>query len=190
MDQHMHDHHAHKAPSGKVEKISISISGMHCASCVTSIESALKSFKGVKDAKVNYASEKATVEYDPVATDLAALEKVIENTGYTVVKPKAAAGENTLKLKVVGMDNPHCVGTVGGAVGSLPGIVSKDLRVNEKAVINYDSSKISAQKIKDVIKEAVKSECPTVIDFVVEREENVSPMVPAGAAINEILDLE
>jgi acetolactate synthase-1/2/3 large subunit len=44
--------------------------------------------------------------------------------------------------------------------------------------------------VKDVIKEAVKSERPTVIDFVVEREENVSPMVPAGAAINEILDME
>ena len=44
--------------------------------------------------------------------------------------------------------------------------------------------------VKDVIKEAVKSERPTVIDFVIEREENVSPMVPAGAAINEILDLE
>ena len=44
--------------------------------------------------------------------------------------------------------------------------------------------------VRDVIKEAVKSDRPTVIDFVVEREENVSPMVPAGAAINEILDLE
>jgi len=44
--------------------------------------------------------------------------------------------------------------------------------------------------VKDVIKEAVKSGRPTVIDFVVEREENVSPMVPAGAAINEILDME
>ncbi len=45
-------------------------------------------------------------------------------------------------------------------------------------------------EVKDVIREAVRSERPTVIDFVVEREENVSPMVPAGAAINEILDLE
>ena len=45
-------------------------------------------------------------------------------------------------------------------------------------------------EVKDVIEEAVRSERPTVIDFVVEREENVAPMVPAGAAINEILDLE
>ncbi|MCZ7363025.1 MAG: acetolactate synthase large subunit [Candidatus Methanoperedens sp.] len=44
--------------------------------------------------------------------------------------------------------------------------------------------------VRDVIKEAVSSGRPTVIDFLVEREENVSPMVPAGAAINEILDLE
>ncbi len=45
-------------------------------------------------------------------------------------------------------------------------------------------------EVGDVIREAVKSGRPTVIDFVVERQENVSPMVPAGAAINEILDLE
>jgi P-type Cu+ transporter len=150
----MSTHHQHKhGPSGKSEKIFISISGMHCASCVTSIENALKSFKGVIDAKVNYASEKATIEYDRSITDIAALEKVVENTGYTVIRPKKSEG-NVLKLKVVGMDNPHCVGTIGGAVGSLPGIISKDLRVNEKAVINYDASKVDPEKIKTVIKEA------------------------------------
>jgi acetolactate synthase-1/2/3 large subunit len=46
------------------------------------------------------------------------------------------------------------------------------------------------EEVGPALKEAVDSKRPTVIDFVVEREENVSPMVPAGAAINEILDLE
>ena len=45
-------------------------------------------------------------------------------------------------------------------------------------------------EVRPAIEEAVKSGRPTVIDFVVEREENVSPMVPAGAAINELLELE
>ncbi len=45
-------------------------------------------------------------------------------------------------------------------------------------------------EVGPALKEAVKSGRPTVIDFVVEREENVYPMVPAGAAINEMLDLE
>ncbi|MBU0686240.1 MAG: cadmium-translocating P-type ATPase [Candidatus Margulisbacteria bacterium] len=144
--------HAHQ-PSSKTEKIFISISGMHCASCVTSIENALKSFKGVIDAKVNFASEKATVEYDPAVADVEKIEKVIEATGYKVIRPKKAAG-NVLRLKVVGMDNPHCVGTVGGAVKSLPGIISQDLRVNEKAVIQYDPAQVDPQKIKEVIKAA------------------------------------
>jgi acetolactate synthase-1/2/3 large subunit len=46
------------------------------------------------------------------------------------------------------------------------------------------------EEVGPALKEAVESGRPTVIDFVVEREENVSPMVPAGAAINEMLDLE
>ncbi len=45
-------------------------------------------------------------------------------------------------------------------------------------------------EVGPALKQAVDSGRPTVIDFVVEPEENVSPMVPAGAAINEILDLE
>lgn len=151
--KHEAEKHEHKPVTTRTEKIFISISGMHCASCVISIENALKSFKGVKDAKVNFASEKATVEYDPDITDVAALEKVIEATGYSIVRPKKAEG-NILRLKVVGMDNPHCVGTIGGAVGSLPGIISKDLRVNEKAVIKFDPSQVSPEKIKEVIKEA------------------------------------
>jgi P-type Cu+ transporter len=133
--------------AGPREKIIISISGMSCASCVTAIENGLRSFKGVISANVNFASEKATVVYDPAITDIAAIEKVVEATGYTVIKGQ----KNILKLKVIGMDNAHCVGIVGGALNSLPGIISQDLRFNEKAVIQYDPAKASARQIKDAI---------------------------------------
>jgi acetolactate synthase-1/2/3 large subunit len=45
-------------------------------------------------------------------------------------------------------------------------------------------------EVEPVIKEALESDKPAVIDFVIPMEEKVSPMVPAGAAINEILELE
>jgi acetolactate synthase I/II/III large subunit len=45
-------------------------------------------------------------------------------------------------------------------------------------------------EVKSAIEKAVAANRPVLIDFIIEREENVSPMVPAGAAINEILDLE
>lgn len=143
----------------KPEKILVSISGITCASCVSAIENGLRSFKGVISANVNFASEKATVEYDPSVTDVEAIEKVIKATGYSVIKSaRGGTGdsehERILKLKIIGMDNPHCVGIIGGALGSLPGILSKDLRYNEKAVIKYDPSKVSPGKIEDVIRES------------------------------------
>ncbi|MFP3946319.1 MAG: acetolactate synthase large subunit [Archaeoglobaceae archaeon] len=46
-------------------------------------------------------------------------------------------------------------------------------------------------EVEDALKEAFEiNDLPVVIDFRVERLENVYPMVPAGAAINEILDEE
>jgi acetolactate synthase-1/2/3 large subunit len=45
-------------------------------------------------------------------------------------------------------------------------------------------------EVKPALEKAMDCGKPVIIDFIVECEENVSPMVPAGAPINEILDLE
>ena len=43
-------------------KITLSVQGMTCAACVGHVEEALDSVEGVSSAKVNLATEKATVE--------------------------------------------------------------------------------------------------------------------------------
>jgi len=45
-------------------------------------------------------------------------------------------------------------------------------------------------EVRPAIVEAISSGRPALVDVLVDCEANVSPMVPAGAAINEILDLE
>lgn len=45
-------------------------------------------------------------------------------------------------------------------------------------------------EVRPAIEEAVRSGRPAVVEVIVECEANVYPMVPAGAAINEILDIE
>lgn len=55
----------------------------------------------------------------------------------------------------------------------------------------YGALGLRAEKPSEVgpaIEEAIMSGRPTVVDVIVESEANVYPMVPAGAAINEILD--
>lgn len=67
---------------GKIESISFGISGMHCASCAANIERALKKRPGVYKANINYASEKANVEYDPSVIKRGEIGKIIANLGW------------------------------------------------------------------------------------------------------------
>ena len=62
--------------------VTIGVAGMHCAACVAAVERALRKVDGVTDARVNFASEKATVEFDPSFVTVAALEHAIEEAGY------------------------------------------------------------------------------------------------------------
>jgi len=63
----------------------IGISGMHCATCANTIEKKLKKEKGVISARVNFATEKAVVDYDSYILDESAIATAINKTGYKVV---------------------------------------------------------------------------------------------------------
>src|SRR5437762_13901505 len=58
------------------------VTGMTCASCVASVEDALRGVAGVRGADVNLATERARVEVDPARADDAALVRAIERAGY------------------------------------------------------------------------------------------------------------
>jgi len=57
---------------------------MHCASCAANIEHALSKEKGIISTSVNYATEKAYLEFDPHVSSVARIQKVIKDTGYSV----------------------------------------------------------------------------------------------------------
>ncbi len=58
------------------------IGGMMCATCVETIESALKSMDGVIKVTVNLGNEKAYVTYNPSIATIDNLKQTIEDTGY------------------------------------------------------------------------------------------------------------
>lgn len=63
-----------------MEKITIQIKGMHCASCANNIERSLKKVRGVKDARVSLLMEKAFVESE--GADKKELIKAVARAGY------------------------------------------------------------------------------------------------------------
>ncbi len=104
----------------KVERVTIPIGGMTCASCVATIEKSLK-LDGVTRSDINLATEKATVEYFPSQVTLTQIKKAIEGAGYRVLEMAEGADAvdierrerqkevRTLKTKLA----------VGAALGSL-----------------------------------------------------------------------
>lgn len=65
------------------KKITLSVKGMHCVSCAQTIEKALNKLPSLK-ANVNFALEKAFIEYDQEKVSLEKIKKTIEETGYVV----------------------------------------------------------------------------------------------------------
>ncbi|MGI0066269.1 MAG: heavy-metal-associated domain-containing protein, partial [Nitrosotalea sp.] len=72
----------------QTKRTALKISGMHCAGCVNSIQNHVTDLKGVTKCEVNLAAEKVTLEFDPTTTDLATIEKAVEEIGYKVVYEK------------------------------------------------------------------------------------------------------
>jgi P-type Cu+ transporter len=73
----------------QIKKVSIQISGMHCASCASRIEKALAGVPGVERASVDFVTRKASVEYDPQQVSPSVLEETIEKIGYGVIRGAA-----------------------------------------------------------------------------------------------------
>jgi len=69
-----------------LERVDLPIGGMTCAACATRIERRLNRIEGVA-ATVNYATETATVAYDPHRTAPAELVDAVEGIGYHASLP-------------------------------------------------------------------------------------------------------
>ncbi|HUP33798.1 MAG TPA: cation transporter, partial [Gaiellaceae bacterium] len=77
-----------------IERLELPIEGMTCAACAVRIEKKLNKLVGV-EAAVNYATERATVEYDAQAVAPDPLVAAVESAGYRAALPggEAAAAE-------------------------------------------------------------------------------------------------
>ncbi len=73
------------------ERIRLDLEGMTCGSCAARIERKLNTLDGV-EATVNYATDQATVAYDPTAIGVDDLVAAVEAAGYHAALPGAVDG--------------------------------------------------------------------------------------------------
>jgi Cu+-exporting ATPase len=122
---------ADKINSKKADKASIHITGMTCTTCARTIKKGLSRTPGVEQADVNFASEKASIEYDPTKVDLAKIKDTVSQLGYGVATKKSI-------FPVSGMTCASCVARVEEALSSVPGVISANVNLaSEKATVEY-----------------------------------------------------
>ena len=76
------------------ERVTLALEGMTCASCAARIERKLNKLEGV-EATVNYATEQATVRFDPARVALEDLTRSVEAIGYGAALPYAVTGADS-----------------------------------------------------------------------------------------------
>ncbi len=139
----------------KTVKAIIPVSGMHCASCVATIENALKKAPGVANAVVNFASRKAYVDYNPSLVSEKMLRETIDKTGYKTETQELIAETGSAVLSISGMESQHCVGIVERSLQRLPGVTGVKVNLaTAKAEISYDSSQTNIDAMIDAVKKA------------------------------------
>ncbi|MEJ2217636.1 MAG: heavy metal translocating P-type ATPase [Gemmatimonadota bacterium] len=102
-------------------RLDIPVTGMTCAACATRIQKRLSRAEGVREAAVNFATERATVEYQAGATGAAKLVEAVKAIGY-------GARLEDLVLDVEGLEMAVSGEGVERELDALPGVV--DVAVN------------------------------------------------------------
>jgi Cu+-exporting ATPase len=132
----------------RLDRITIPVTGMTCASCVRRVERALSNHEGVEEASVNFASEIASVAYHPEATKPDELIGVISDAGYGADVRETALG-------VTGMTCASCVGRVERALKKLPGVVEASVNLaSEKATVGYLAGEVEPRDLENAVEGA------------------------------------
>jgi len=116
----------------KKQKKNVPIEGMHCASCAQAIDKSLKGVEGVEDSDVSYATEKASITYDPNKVNMNDISSAVESAGYSV-----AEGEK-IEMPIEGMTCAACAKANEKALEKLDGVIKVNVNLaTDKATINY-----------------------------------------------------
>src|SRR3989338_9850913 len=146
-----------------MKKKTYKIRGMHCAGCVRTLERVLLKTAGVRSATVNSATESALIEFDENIVSESGLATAVESVGYHIEIGPAEKGEKivsdkdteTISIKVLGMDSPHCAMVVEGAIKKLSGIRNIDVDFsNQRAKVVFAPKKLAVSEIFKVITDA------------------------------------
>ncbi len=152
-----HDQYTTVQQDATESRATLALEGMTCASCAMRIEKGLKKVLGVKDASVNFATEQATVTFDPAQTGMEQMVQKVDAVGYKAIPlvmpapkltPVELETESHVTLDLEGMTCASCAMRIEKGLKKVPGV--KDASVNlatEQAAVTYDPAQTNLEQM-------------------------------------------
>ncbi|XP_022926513.1 copper-transporting ATPase RAN1-like [Cucurbita moschata] len=113
-----------------MRRVQVTVSGMTCAACSNSVESALRGLNGVLTASVALLQNRADVVFDPSIVKVEDIKEAIEDAGFEAeiipetssVGKKKSNGTLVGQFSIGGMTCAACVNSVESILKDLPGV--------------------------------------------------------------------
>lgn len=133
-------------------KESIKITGMSCAACAARIEKGLGKVEGIKQANVNFAVEKATIEFDDAVINKNQIKETVEKLGYGILEDAPAEEQNKVELNITGMSCASCAAKIEKQLEKMEGVIKGSVNLaTERAKVEFDPSRVKSSDIINAI---------------------------------------
>jgi Cu+-exporting ATPase len=133
----------------ELQKKTLAVKGMTCASCAARIEKVLSSREGIRAIAVNLAAESMDVEWDNEILSLDAIAAQVKGLGFELEIP---SNEVTLDLAIKGMTCASCSARIEKVVSGLEGVRSMQVNLAaETGVAVFDPNTVSKRRILETI---------------------------------------
>lgn len=129
----------------RLKEMDLPIEGMHCASCVLSLDKTFGREEGVESVDADLATNKLKLVVNPKKISFEKIQTLVKNLGFEI-------HTDEVKLKIHGMHCASCVMNVENFLMRLDGIfdVKADLST-ASAEVYYDKNKVTLDDMKVVI---------------------------------------
>ncbi len=127
------------------KKLIIPVDGMSCASCVSTVEKALKKRNGIYDIAVNFALQNVELSYNADEISLEEIANTVKSVGYNIPS-------KDIRFNIEGMHCASCVKRVEKSLLSLNGVLRADVNLHlAEAKVDYIEDLVSLEDLKKVV---------------------------------------
>ena len=133
-----------------MQSMILKVSGMSCAACAANVQRTVKKLNGVKEANVNFATEKLSVSFDENVLLLNDIALAVKKAGYAL-----EAASSTRIFKIQGMSCAACAARIEKVAGKINGVTEAGVNfAGEKLRLCYNPETVSVMEVLKAVEKA------------------------------------